>query len=67
MSDFIPRPASLTLMLRGSRVVLLRLENEQARDLHKELKRARKVAKSDRDLCDLIIASLRCELDALGE
>jgi hypothetical protein len=63
---YIPRPSTLTLKLRGSRVALLRLENEQARDLALELKRARNVAPSDRDLCDLLIAVLRLELDSQG-
>lgn len=64
---FIPRPARLTVRIENVDVVVLRLENSQARTLARTIKTARETLQaSDQDLADLMIAALIYEATTGG-
>jgi hypothetical protein len=63
-TDYIPRPARLQLRMEGVKVLDLRLENDQARVLVRELRETRRMwilggqMLSDQDAIEMWIATL---------
>jgi hypothetical protein len=71
-APFQPRPAVLSLTLEGVRVIKLRITNDLARALARQVNRARRqigqgLPVSDMDLAEFVVAVLALELQTMED
>ena len=69
--SYVPRPASVSVVIEGVRVVQLKIENSQARRFNRAIKNSRQYFKRDEgrdmfdeELVDILIAALHHEYGA---